>query len=269
MPPTFDTQDTNTPYDTIASLYDLEHQDFDDDISLMRNIASVVGDPIIEFGCGSGRVLLPLAADGFRLTGVDNSTAMLERAEKEIDAFDGSGSIDLVHANMCESLPLPSDTFGVGIFSLNGLMHLESPEDQLAALTESCRVLDRRGQLVIDLFNPTPEYLSHLTSGTHLEGSWPGPNGQELEKWSHRTLHPATQTIETRVWYDAIAADGQVQRTRSTFTLRYLHAAELELMLEKAGYVEWQLYGSYDLDPYEDTSERLIVLAERTPAGAG
>jgi hypothetical protein len=44
--------------------------------------------------------------------------------------------------------------------------------------------------------------------------------------------------------------------------MRYIHRAELELMLELAGYPEWELYGSYDLDPFEDGSDRLIVAAE-------
>jgi hypothetical protein len=46
--------------------------------------------------------------------------------------------------------------------------------------------------------------------------------------------------------------------------MRYLYRSELELMLELAGFVEWQLYGSYDLDPYDDQSDRLIAAAEVT-----
>ena len=48
--------------------------------------------------------------------------------------------------------------------------------------------------------------------------------------------------------------------------MRYVVPAELELLLELTGFVEWKLYGSYDLDPFDDTSERLIVTAEVTPS---
>jgi SAM-dependent methyltransferase len=253
------------PYDTIADLYDLEHEDFDDDIALMRNIVSIVGDPIVEFGCGSGRILLPIAEDGFDVTGVDTSAEMLRRLDERSRQIEG-GSVTAVEADMGAELPLPNATFGVGIFSLNGLMHLETPERQLAALREAARILDPRGQLVIDLFNPTPDYLMHLAAGPHLEGVWTAGEGIEIEKWSYRKLHPATQTIDTRIWYDRVLGDGSLQRTRTAFTLRYIHPAELELMLEKAGFVEWQLYGSYELDPYGDTSERLIALADLTPS---
>lgn len=256
----------NTPYDSIAELYDLEHADFADDIPLMRNIAEIVGDPIVEFGCGSGRILLPIAQDGFDVTGVDNSPTMLRRLEERMtNVF--RGSIAPVLADLRQSLPLPDDTFGVGIFSLNALMHLETQEAQVFALREAARVLDPRGQLVIDLFSPTPEYLGHLAQGPHLEGIWTDAAGREVEKWSHRRLRPATQHLDTRICYDMVQSDGTVTRVRTAFTLRYVHAAELVLMLEKAGFVEWQLYGSYELDPYTDTSDRLITLAELTPSG--
>ena len=61
-----------------------------------------------------------------------------------------------------------------------------------------------------------------------------------------------------------IAPDGSLRRIATSFDLRYLHRHELELMLELAGFVQWQVYGSYDLDPYDDESDRLIVAAEIT-----
>jgi SAM-dependent methyltransferase len=254
-----------TPYDPIAALYDLEHASFTDDIPLMRNIAEIVGDPIVELGCGSGRVLLPIAADGFDVTGVDTSRPMLRELERRAAGVEG-GAITTVHADMRGPLPLPADTFGVAIFSLNGLLHLETQAEQIAALAEAARVLDKRGQLVVDIFHPTPEYLSQLAGGPHLEGFWTGDDGREVEKWSHRRVSPATQTIDTRLWYDRVREDGTVERTRTAFTLRYIHAAELELMLHRAGFVEWKLYGSYELDPLDDGSERIIALAELTPS---
>jgi SAM-dependent methyltransferase len=255
----------STPYDAIATLYDLEHATFADDIPLLRNIAEVVGDPILELGCGSGRVLVPIAADGFDVTGVDTSQPMLDELERRAAAIDG-GTVTTVNADMRGPLPLPADTFGVAIFSLNGLLHLETQVDQIAALAEAARLLDPRGQLVVDIFHPTPEYLTHLAGGPYLEGTWTDDAGREVEKWSHRRLNPASQRIDTRLWYDTVRDDGVVERIRTSFPLRYIHAAELELMLHRAGFVEWKLYGSYDLDPLDDGSDRIIALAELTPS---
>jgi SAM-dependent methyltransferase len=256
----------SSPYDPIAAFYDLEHADFDDDINMLRTIATIVGDPIIEFGCGTGRILRALAADGFDVTGVDDSQAMLANARHAADAVPSEGNIELAQADFRHPLPFADNTFGIGIFSLNGLMHLTTQQDQIGALAEAYRLLDPKGQLVIDLFNPTPEYLTQIASGPHFEGEWTSAEGAHVEKWTHRSIHSATQVIETRVWYDTLADNGKLTRTRTSFTLRYLHAAELELMLASAGFVDWKLYGSYELDPFDDASDRLIALAELSSA---
>ena len=60
-------------YDQIAHYYDLTHADLTDDIDFILSLAQAVNGPILELGCGSGRLLLPLARAGFTVTGVDNS----------------------------------------------------------------------------------------------------------------------------------------------------------------------------------------------------
>jgi cyclopropane fatty-acyl-phospholipid synthase-like methyltransferase len=68
------------PYAAIAALYDLEHGEYDADLDLYLSLALATGDPVLELGCGSGRLLVPLAEAGHRVTGVDQSRPMLERA---------------------------------------------------------------------------------------------------------------------------------------------------------------------------------------------
>jgi len=97
-----------------------------------------------------------------------------------------------------------------------------------------------------------------------LEGTWPLPDGSTVDKWSHRRLAPATQIIDTLLWYDRVHPDGSLTRLRSEFSLRYVHAAELALMLELSGFTDPMFYGSYDLDPYDNESDRLLVTAEVT-----
>ena len=258
----------NDPYRDIAELYDLEHASFDADIELLLNFADAVGDPILELGCGSGRVLVPLAEAGFTVVGLDSSRPMLDRAEEAIAAAGVADRVTLVEGDMRASDQAPGGPFGLVIFSLNSLMHLTTVSDQRRALASARRALDPRGQLVIDSMNPSPDQLRHLMDGPHLEGSWRLADGSSVDKWSHRRLSPATQIIDTLLWYDRTAPDGTFTRLRSEFLLRYVHAAELGLMLELAGFTDPMYYGSYDLDPYENESDRLLVTAEvtHTPA---
>lgn len=254
------------PYASIAELYDLEHDDFDADIELLLNFAEVVGDPILELGCGSGRLLIPLAESGFRVTGLDNSLPMLERAKAAIREAGVGERVTLFEADMRQADSAPGGPFGLVIFSLNSLMHLTTIEDQRAALAAAHRALDPRGQLIIDTLNPSVEQVRDLLDGPHHEGWWELPDGSVIDKWSHRKPSATPQVIDTLLWYDRTWPEGQVSRTRSAFPLRYVHPSELALMLELSGFVEPMFYGSYDLDPFDPESDRLLVTAEVTPS---
>ena len=109
---------------------------------------------------------------------------------------------------------------------------------------------------------PTPSTLTALDHPFMLEGSWTRDDDSVVQKFSSRRVSPAEQQIETQLWYDITAHDGPLRRVPTGFTLRYLHRAELELMLELAGFASWECYGSYDLDTFDDHSDRLIVAAE-------
>ena len=63
--------------------------------------------------------------------------------------------------------------------------------------------------------------------------------------------------------YDEVFPDGQMRRTLAPFQARHLFRYEGELLLDKAGYTPEQVYGSYDLDPYESDSERMIFVARK------
>jgi len=62
-------RELDDPYAELPDLYDLEHAGFTDDVDLYLRLAEVVGDPILELGCGTGRVLGPLAAPAIELPG--------------------------------------------------------------------------------------------------------------------------------------------------------------------------------------------------------
>lgn len=260
------TSPVDDPYQSIAELYDLEHTTFDGDVDILLNFAQVVGDPILEVGCGSGRLLLPLAESGYQVTGIDTSRPMLDRAETLVGEHSLGDRVSLVQADMRRADTVSGGPFGLVIFSLNSLMHLTTPADQRAALEAARRSLDPRGQLIIDVMNPTAAEIAHLLGGPHLEGSWKLHDGSTIDKWSHRRATDQSQVLDTLLWYDRSFPDGTLTRTRTSFPLRYIHPSELALMLEVSGFIEPIFYGSYDLDPFEPDSERLFVTAEVQPA---
>ncbi|MBA3449962.1 MAG: class I SAM-dependent methyltransferase [Chloroflexia bacterium] len=259
-------QEAGDPYGALPELYDLEHASFADDIDLYLRLGEVIGDPILELGCGTGRVLARLAEAGHRVTGIDRSRPMLDRARAVLAESGNSELVTLLKAEMTAAGSAPGGPFGLVILSLNGLMHAATQAEQRETLIASRGALDPRGMLVVDALNPSPELLVGFDGRVQHEGSWHRADGTRVDRFAARSHDAAEQRIDTELWYDRIDREGHLHRVASSFPMRYVFPSELELLLELAGFVEWKRYGSYDLDPYDDSSERLIVTAEVTPS---
>ncbi|MGI8482783.1 MAG: class I SAM-dependent methyltransferase [Thermomicrobiales bacterium] len=257
-----DTTPTFDPYAQIAELYDLEHDDYDEDVEIYLGLLQTVEGPVLEMGCGSGRLLLPIAEAGHAITGLDSSSEMLDRARKRIASQANPIAITLHQGAMQDAVDAPGGPFGLVLFSLNALMHLESAADQRSALEAARKSLRPGGYVIIDTINPSHEQIHHLVSRSHLEGTWTLDGGAVVDKWSYRDNFSADQILDTVIWYDCVQPDGVLTRTRTQFPLRYVYPNELELMLELSGFVSWNVYGSYDLAPLTDDSDRLIVIAQ-------
>lgn len=247
-------------YADIVTLYDIEHDDFTDDIEFLLEVAQLGEGPILELGCGTGRVLLPLAAAGYNVVGIDSSQAMLKVAHDRL----GSGlEARLLTGDMADLNGIEDGPFGLIIASLNSTMHLTTQDRQRSMITSAWRALAPGGRLVIDTLNPSISQLNHLLNTTHLEGTWVTEDGTTIDKWGYRQPGGDPQIIDTLIWYDHTSANGDYHRTRTRFELRYIYQSELALLLELAGYTRVDWYGNYDLDAWEPEAERIIAIAHK------
>ncbi len=255
------------PYRRIAELYDLEHDSFRADVEMYQQFVEAAGDPVLEIGVGTGRIALPITELGFRVTGLDPSPAMLTVAAEKNASNNLTSLLTLQPGGLLDAATAPGGPFGVIILALDVLLHLETSELQRDALTAAFQALDPRGQLLIDVFSPTPAMLQSFDGSVALEGTWELETGETVDKFSSRSVKPSEQLIDTVLWYEISNPEGRLERIRTSYRHRYLTAAELELMLELTGFQDWVLYGGYDLEPFDDGSERLIVAADVTRTG--
>ena len=255
---------TAIDFDRFAPFYDLEFGSFDDDLPLYRAFASHAGHPILELGCGTGRVLLPLAAEGYRISGVDLSPAMLAVAQAAVDAQGLEGRVALVEGDIRSLDGLPDDHFALAFSAINSFLHLETQADQLAALAAVFRCLRPGGLFIADLFSPHPDILGEYDGRLVHAGTFRDEaTGERIDKFSSSTLDQAEQRIDTTFFYDRQRADGSFVRSTASFILRYVGRYEFALLLERAGFGDITFYGSYDLDPFTSASDRMIAVAAR------
>lgn len=251
---------SHDPYARFAQFYDLEYASFDADLDFYRSFAVQANGPILELGCGTGRVLAGLEGLGLPLTGVDSSRTMLDIATAVLDRATTLIECDIVDLESCTTLP--DNPYWMAFSAINSFLHLGDINAQIDALRAVRSVMIAGGILLLDLMVPEPSYLSSLDGRLHLELSATLPDGRRLDKLASRTHDLATQTIHTTVFFDTIEPEtGAIVRVADTYDTRYIHRFELEHLLERSGWRLISVYGSYDLETYTGDSERMIALA--------
>ncbi len=269
-------------FDAFARFYDGDYRDYTDDIPLVLKTARAAGRTALELGCGTGRVLLPLAEAGFQVVGLDKSAALLAIARRKLakqgfksetvasdSAADGSRKVKLVQADMTSFELAQTEVDFVFVVS-NTLMHLTTQTEQLLALQCAKRHLRAGGLLLIDLFNPDVAYLESISGIQELADWWEDEeSGARVLKWTTRYVDAARQLQDTIFVYEEIFPDGRNAQTRLAFPLRFWWPDEGALLLEQAGFAVDELYGDFDGSPYRPDSERLIFIARKKTAASG
>ncbi len=251
-------------YDRFAPFYDLEFADFADDWPLYQAFAEHCAGAILELGCGTGRLVVPLAEAGYAVTGVDCSAAMLARAQAAVAAAGVTAQVRLVQDDMRSLAAVGDARFRLIFSAINSFLHLGNQVDQLAALTAAWQHLEPGGLLILDIFPPHPDILNEYDGRLIHAGAFTDPmTGERIDKFSTTILDSAEQRMDTTFFYERLRAGGQVERIAAPFTFRYLGRFELQLLLERAGFVEVNFYGTYDLLPFAAESERMIAIAMR------
>jgi SAM-dependent methyltransferase len=247
-------------YELIAPFYDIEHAHFSEDLDLYRNFAELCGGKILELACGSGRVLLPLAQEGYELTGVDSSAAMLAIARTHIEAAGLGARCTLEWQNII-TLHL-EQKFRLAFIALGSFAHITTRKEQVEALKSIHAHLSPGGTFIIDISNADVHYMEDLGGQMLHQATWQRDDGTFLTHF----VSPATATdrrlLELTHFYDEHSQGGAVHRTIVTTHLYLFGRNEMELLLERAGFIMKDVYGDYDLSPFQLESPRMICIAE-------
>lgn len=247
-------------YDSIAPFYDIEHAHFDEDLEMYRNFAELCGGKILELACGSGRLLLPLAHEGYTLTGVDTSAEMLALARHELEKAGITSRCQLVQQDMC-TLQLP-DKYRLAMIALGSFGHIVTRRQQQQALTALRQHLSMGATFILDISNDDARYMEHLSGQMLHQGTWQQTDGSYVTHFLSPASANTQHLLELTHFYDVHRQGEAVQRTISQTSLYLFERNETELLLEQAGFRVKEVYGNYDFGSYEHESPRMIFIAE-------
>lgn len=254
-------------YDLIAPYYDLTHAQLTADLGLVLSLANQAGGKILELGCGTGRLLLPLARAGYTVTGLDSSEAMLALARQKLVQENAvvRGRVTLVSGDMTDLSACGRD-FSLVIIPYNTFMHL-APSQTDRTLRQIKQCLTPAGQLFIDLINP---YAVAQTPNDHLltlEHCFTNPaNGHTVLQFARNHLDEAQQILHITWIYDTTPpGGGDIHRIIVPVAYHYFFPHQLEMQLSAAGFHITEWFGNYRQQPLTEESDRLLLLAIPLP----
>ena len=223
------------------------------DVEFFAEEAKAASGPVLELGCGTGRVLLPTARAGIVITGLDLSPAMLRVCRERLgrEPAEVRSRAHLVRGDMrCFAFPLPFDLITI---PFRPFQHLTTVEDQLACLHCIRQHLTPQGRLILDVFNPWLELLVADDLGVENDEAPPfvTPDGRSvIRRYKFVSKDRATQINQIELIYYVTHPDGRQERLVHSFAFRYLFRFEAEHLLARAGFKVEQLYGDYDRSPF-------------------
>lgn len=249
--------------DHIAAYYDLLYGNLVEDLPLWETLTEAVEGSILEVGCGTGRLLLPLAELGRQLAGLDLSELALSQARAKIETASLSHRVTLHQADM-RHFDLPHKNFAMALLPLNTFMHCHTIDEQLATLRSVHHHLRSGGELVIDLFYPDPNLLAEVDGRLYFEDEFTNKvTGQPVQLYWRHDVDLAEQMRHFVYLLDEIDEAGLVHRTRLPFSLRYFYRYEMELLLQMTGFTVQTIYGDYDLSPFDGHGPQMIFVANK------
>lgn len=250
-------------YRLMAPNYDADYAGmFDDGIKLYVELARESGGPVLEMGCGTGRVLLPTARAGIRITGMEISPDMLEVLRRSLAAEpdDVRQRIALMQGDIRGDSP--ASRFALVTAPFRVAAHLPERADQRAWLRNVQRHLLPGGALCFDVFQFNPQYLLQGNTPPVVIDRTEPETGCRIRRFDALHSLTALQILEVHMeWVKENAAGERVWSQKADCRLRWYTRAELENLLELEGFQIVDYWGSFDRQPFGVGSEQQIIRA--------
>jgi SAM-dependent methyltransferase len=245
----------------------------DTGVAFYSALAWEAGGPVLEIACGTGRVAIPIARQGFAVTGLDVVPAMLDRARFKAEA--AGLSVRWVEDD-ARRFDLDSERFRLIFLTGNAFQAFLTNADQEALLGRVRAHLHDEGLFAFETRNPRwrtsegrdedPDGLFvYLETRAEEEALPPhtDAHGREVRESRSRTYDHVAQVLH---WtsYQRWHEGGAQERTKTTrIALRYTFPQELAALLHHNGFTIARRYGAWDGEPLTAASPSIIVVCRK------
>lgn len=257
-------------YSISARFYDLMYDAVQSklDVPFYLELAHRHSGPVLELGCGTGRVALPLARAGSRITGLDLSEPMLDRLRLKLSAetADVRDRVTVVSGGMTDFQF--SERFDLVLSPFRAFQHIMEPALQRRCLERIAAHLTPGGRFVFNAFNPDLKYIVDAMS---LPACWQQVNeaadpdaGEIIRRYVQLRPDPRRQVHQLGWKYEIYDRSERLRETHvERMEMRWLYRWEAEYLLELCGLEITEAYGGYDRRPLDDRAGELIYVCKR------
>jgi SAM-dependent methyltransferase len=262
-------------YDVSAKHYDAAYATLAQrqvlvDAPFYLDLARRSGGPVLEIGCGTGRVLLRIAREGIEIEGVDNSRAMLRVLQVHLQAASPElrGRVKWHEGDM-RSFRLPTK-YPLVIIPFRPMQHMYSMEDQLSALKTAAAHLADGGKLALDVFFPKSELIPAGVGQEILELEWrvDGDPLRTVRRYLRKeSFDKVGQTFSATFLFRTYEGENLVREETEPLKMAYYTYPQMQGLFAMAGLEAVEEYGSFAKAALDNDASEMIFIVRRKASG--
>jgi SAM-dependent methyltransferase len=229
------------------------------------------GGPVLELGAGTGRVTIPIAEAGIRITALDLDAGMLDRLRQKVSGLPAEVAARISpHQGDMRTFAV-ADRYALVVIPFRAFLHNITRDDQLATLRNAHAHLRPGGILAFNVFHPSLEFMA-ANAGAYA-GVWRWNETRMLSEGGFAVFSVASrydtvrQRVESMIRVEEFEPAGSLRRTNMMhLELAYLYPADIAGLLAGAGFELLRMSGDFFDRPFERDGDELVVEA-RKPLG--
>jgi SAM-dependent methyltransferase len=236
------------------------------DLPFYLDLARKIGGPVLEMGCGTGRVLLPIARAGIEIHGLDGSSAMLQVLRSHI-AQEPAAVQNKVAIHQGDMRTFRGEcAYALVTIPFRPLQHMYTVEDQVAALKTAAFHLQEKGILAFDVFFPKFEGLVSKGGVERLELEWPVAShpGRIIRRYVRRdSLDKVSQNYSVTFFYRTYDGEALVSEETAPLKMCWYTYPQLKALFLLAGLEVVEEYGSFAKTQLDNNATDMVFLLKR------
>jgi len=240
---------------SLAKHYD-KINDFDFDIPFYKKFALKQKGKILELGCGTGRVILPLLKDNFEIIGIDASEEMLQEAKEKASKENLNINVlkqDIVYFEL-------KDKFDLILCVHNSFSHINGIENVKTFFENVKKHLTKDGLFILQVFNPDFYFFTRNPNEKHPLKTYQDPYSDQIVELLENNFYDDESQINYIKWFFKTGKN----ETVVSFNQRVYFPQELDYIVQFCGFEIVDKFGDFEVTPFEEHPDtQILVLRER------